>query len=330
MERMFMVRCGEENYLFDDFYNKHVVAIGWNEIGDVSHIETPDQIKILLRQHFPEYKLQTVNMNAGQIYRFSKDFKVGDYAITYNSSDRIYLVGIIKSDYAFDTAIDYHHIREMDWIGQVSRDSLSTTAKNSLGSIATVFEVSDRARTEILNLLKEGEESYKNEEVVSQENETLDFIKDDFESKAHEFIKDKVLSLSWEEMQELVASIIRSLGFKTRVSSKGSDRGKDIVASPDGLGLEEPRIIVEVKHRTGQMGSTELRSFLGGFRPGNKGIYVSTGGFSKEAKYEAERANHPITLIDADYLVELIIDNYDKFDLDGRALIPLRKVYWPI
>lgn len=47
---------------------------------------------------------------------------------------------------------------------------------------------------------------------------------------------------------------------------KGSDRGKDIIASPDGLGLEEPRILTEVKHRQGQMGSQEVRSFWGGLR----------------------------------------------------------------
>jgi restriction system protein len=32
----------------------------------------------------------------------------------------------------------------------------------------------------------------------------------------------------------------------------------------------------------------------------HKGIYVTTSGFSKEAQYEAERANFAITLIDSD------------------------------
>lgn len=42
--------------------------------------------------------------------------------------------------------------------------------------------------------------------------------------------------------------------IKQEYHQKGPDRGRDILASPDGLGLEEPRIIVEVKHRNGQMG----------------------------------------------------------------------------
>jgi restriction system protein len=148
-------------------------------------------------------------------------------------------------------------------------------------------------------------------------------------AKSREFIKDKLIELDWEEMQELVAGILRGMGYKTIVSTKGPDRGRDILASPDGLGLNEPRIVVEVKHRSGQMGSPEIRSFTGGLRPGDKGLYVSIGGYTREAKYEAERANNPLTLVDADLLVTLIIQYYDDFDTEARALIPLTKIYWP-
>jgi restriction system protein len=47
-------------------------------------------------------------------------------------------------------------------------------------------------------------------------------------------------------MQQLVAGILRAMGYKTQISPPGVDRGKDIVASPDGFGFEHPRIVVEV------------------------------------------------------------------------------------
>lgn len=100
-------------------------------------------------------------------------------------------------------------------------------------------------------------------------------------------------------MQQLVAAILRAMGYKTRVSPEGGDRGKDIIASPDGLGLSPPRIKVEVKHRPRtQMGASEVRGFIGGLRGDDRGLYVSTGGFTKEANYEAERAAVPVNLID--------------------------------
>lgn len=77
------------------------------------------------------------------------------------------------------------------------------------------------------------------------------------------------------------------------------------------------------------MGTKEIKSFIAGLRQGDKGLYVSTGGFSKDAKTEAERSNIPVTLIDLDMLVKLIIQYYDKFDVETKTLIPLTKIYWP-
>jgi restriction system protein len=152
----------------------------------------------------------------------------------------------------------------------------------------------------------------------------------DLQARSHEFIKDKVSKLDWEQMQRLTAGLLRAMGYKTRISPSGPDRGKDVVASPDGFGFEQPRIIVEVKHRKGQMGSQEVRSFLAVIRhAGDKGLYVSTGGFSREAYYEAERATNPITLMDLDDLVEAILEHYERMDLETRVLLPLRRLYWP-
>lgn len=328
---MYMVRAGRHNYLFDRFRELSIVAIGWNELGDISKIKDIDELKISLKDEFG-YKPQTVNMNAGQINRFVREMKIGDNVVTYNFVERIYLIGEIVSDYFYDLSFEYPNQRQVKWLGKVYRDELTTSTKNSLGSIATIFEIKDTARQELLEKIDRRRQtsSADDETVPDAVDGELELIKENIEEQAREFIKDKIVRLSWDEMQELVAAVIRSLGFRIKVSSKGADRGKDIIASPDGLGLEEPRILVEVKHRKDAMGAPEIRSFLGGFRAGCKGIYVSTGGFSKEARYEADRANFTLTLIDLDDLADLIISNYDNFDPDGRALIPLRKIYWPV
>lgn len=326
--QLWMVRAGSGAFLVESFLTKNIVSIGWNETGDLAKVENIEKLKELIKKNYPEYKDGQVISSAGQIYRFLFEFKKGDCVMTYNPSERIYWIGEIESDYKFDDKIcEYFHTRKIKWIGKVQRDDLSTSSKNILGATLTIFDIPKQAREELFSLLT-GKPSKTIEEVT--EEETLEIIKDDFIAKSHEFIKDKVLSLDWEEMQELVAGILRAMGYKTRISPRGADRGKDIIASPDGLGLENPKIVVEVKHRQGSMGSQEVRSFLGGLRASDKGLYVSTGGFSKDAKYEAERANIPITLVDSDILVELIIQYYDNFDNETKALVPLKKIYWPI
>jgi restriction system protein len=136
--------------------------------------------------------------------------------------------------------------------------------------------------------------------------------------------------LDWQEMQELVAGLLRAMGYKTRISPTGPDRGKDIMASPDGFGFEQPRIVVEVKHRPKEaMGAPDIRSFLGGRHTDDKGLYVSTGGFTKDARYEADRASIPLVLLDLDGLVKEILRHYVAMDMEARSLIPLVNIYWP-
>ncbi|RPK24463.1 restriction endonuclease [Paenibacillus xylanexedens] len=328
------IRAGENAYLFEEFKETQMIAIGWNEVGSLAQVRHIDDVKKRLRNEYPDYKDGKVNITAGQLIRFANEMKVGDLVVTYNPQTREYLIGEITSDYEFGEGVisDKNHFRKVLWNGLVNRDVLTANTRNSLGSIMTLFALQNETVKELIHFLKsKSAESFESQpEETEKEQAELDTIKEDVIERAHEFIKDKFNHLDWEEMQSLVAGVLRGMGYKTRISVKGPDRGRDIIASPDGLGLQQPRIMVEVKHRKNAMGSNEIRSFIGGLRPGDQGVYVSTGGFTREAKYEAERSNIPVSLVDADLLVELINQHYDAFDSEAKSLMPLKKIYWPL
>lgn len=328
MSNMWMVRAGENAFLIDDFKEKCVVAVGWH-LGDLSN-KTSQDIKNMIESKNPNKKKMQNAIAYSQMNKFVFDFKKEDHVLTYNPSSRKYSLGKIKSDYYYDTDLikdeGYDSIRDVEWLGEISRDKLKVSTKNTLGAVSTIFNINEDAQKDILNV-------YNNtsEDLIDEKNdEEITILKEDIIDKSLEFIKDKVNLLDWYEMQELVAGLLRAMGYKTIVSPPGSDRGKDVIASPDGLGLEDPVILVEVKHRDSSMSSSDIRSFKGVLTEHNKGIYVSTGGFTTEAKYEAERSAIPIILMDLDKFVKFMIQYYDKFDNESRNLVPLTKIYWPL
>ena len=217
--------------------------------------------------------------------------------------------------------------RNVKWTSELPRDALSVTTKNTLGSTLTVFLLPQSAAAE-MRALASGE-AVPEQSVETDEDADLVDPLADIESLAMERIKDSVSVLDWSDMQDLVAGILRAMGYKTQVTPAGPDRGKDIIASPDGFGFENPRIVVEVKHRSGAMGSQAIRSFLGGRHRDDRGLYVSTGGFSKDAFYEADRAQVPLTLWTLDNLVRALVEHYDQTDAETKRIIPLRRMYWP-
>jgi len=326
---MWMVRAGEHADMIDEFVEKSLVSIGWNSVGDLSPISSPEQVRDLAKKVYSDWKLGKIYITAGQISRFRFDFKLGDTVISYNPNKRVYHVGEIASEYMFDSKSTFQHVRKVKWIGEVSRDKLSVQTKNTIGAISTIFEVGANGSDEILSLLNAKDKPTQSISEVVKKDEGLDILKHDMKARSNELIADIIVKLDWDEMQELVAGLLRGMGYKTMISEAGPDRGRDIVASPDGLGLQDPVIIVEVKHRSGQMGSKEVRSFLGGLRERQKGLFVSIGGFSKEARYEAERSKESCQLIDLHTLVRMISQYYDNFDMDTKELVPLTKIYWP-
>lgn len=78
------------------------------------------------------------------------------------------------------------------------------------------------------------------------------------------------------------------------------------------------------------MGAQEIRAFLGGRQPGDRCLYVSTGGFTQEARYEAERSSTPIHLVHLPRLRKLLMEHCEALDAPTRALVPLRRLYWPV
>lgn len=335
MSRIWMVRS-EGGSLYDIFKERNVVAIGWEQIAQsaIQGLSRKELQKRYLEVE-PYIKKGNAISSSSQVWRFVNEIEIGDWVVTYSPINRTYLLGKISDKAEYHPELAERNMsltRGVVWEStEIVRDQLSNTCKNSLGSISTVFELSKDAVKELLLLKDNIDDKSKVIGHVYAENyeEQDDTDFEDIKNKAFERIKDTINRLTWDDMQELVAGILRAMGYKTLISSKGADRGKDIIASPDGFGFEHPRIVVEVKHRAGQMGSEKIRSFTGGRHKDDRGLYVSTGGFSKDAKYEAERANIPIMLWSLDELAKALLKYYDFVDLETRQLVPLKRIYFP-
>ena len=335
---LWMVRAERGGIYADYFVREGVISIGWGDLGPLDSSDTNDDIRRRCAAAYPG------DINGwSQVRRFARELEVGDGVVTYDNGKRIYHVGLIRTASKHGPLAqgsEYPgYSRLVDWVGNVSRDDLSTNARNSLGGQLTVFRLSESASQELRRLCSKEKEcvaqvgraqtpSPRTETDDTLETAETDILRE-YVARSGQFVEDAIARLDPYQLQDLVAGILRAMGYRTRVSSPGPDRGVDIFASPDGLGLTEPRIFVEVKRLRAAVGAPALRSFIGGRRTGDRCLYISTGGFSAEARYEADRSQIPLTLIEMPDLRELLVDNYEMLDPATRALVPLRKVYWP-
>jgi restriction system protein len=132
------------------------------------------------------------------------------------------------------------------------------------------------------------------------------------------------------EFQELVASLLRAMGYHVSwVAPPGKDGGIDILASSDPLSTRPPRIKVQVK-RVGQNVTVDgLRSFMAVLGEDDVGLFVTTAGFTKDAQDEARtQARRKVTLLDLEKLFDLWVEHYDRLDDVARRRLPLQKIWF--
>lgn len=318
MANVWVVRAGERAVYIDEFLKEGIVAIGW-DLGPSIIGATKTELERQYRTVEPNATGGKVHNVVGQIDTFLHKMAPADLVLTHDRERRQYIIGKIDGavGYRGDLPSDLRVARPVKWSRKAHRDNLSPEAKNTLGAIQTVFQIKGAVADEVLaKAVSLDDQEAPLSALIESSARSLEALRtaeqqwpSELLDKAEQAIEDRIVSLSWQEMQELVAGVLRAMGYKTKISHSGPDRGIDIFASPDGLGLQEPRIFVEVKHRPRQtMGSQEIRSFLGGRSEDDRCLYVSTGGFSKDAQYEADRSKIAVRLLTLVDLRELLVE----------------------
>jgi restriction system protein len=132
------------------------------------------------------------------------------------------------------------------------------------------------------------------------------------------------------EFQGLVADLIKAMGYHVAwIAPPGKDGGIDILAFSDPLGTRSPRIKVQVKRQQQSVSVDGLRSFLALLGDDDVGIFVNTGGFTRDAQDEARtQAKRRITLIDIEKLFDLWVEHYDDLEYASRRRMPLKPIYF--
>jgi restriction system protein len=154
---------------------------------------------------------------------------------------------------------------------------------------------------------------------------------DELQEQAISGIKDYLNQKNPYEFQDIVAALLRAMGYYTPfVSPKGKDGGIDIIAYQDPLGIKTPRLKIQVKHYPqNPIAADAIRSLKGLVNSGDEvGLFVTSGRFSNEAERFAREANVHIKLIDGDELIALWQEFYNEMDDDDKYLLPLHKVYF--
>lgn len=315
-------RNGEAEPLFK---KESVIALGWSKMGKMSHFKNREEFKQRYEQVFPQAKKGAIPIHAGIFYRFVHEIKKGDIVVFPNKLSPEIWIGKVVGEYKYSPKYNFPHLRKVKWLKKYPRTKFSQGALYEVGSAMTFFQ--------IRNFTEEFAAALKQRDfpkIVSEdEEEVTGSVADEIEQQSRDFVLKQInQKLKGHVLAEFVGHLLNLMGYKTKVSTPGPDRGIDITAYKDDLGVEPPVILVQVKSSEGKASEAAVSELYGKVSEKDFGLFVSVGGFSKQA-HNFAFGKRNLKLIDGVELVDLVYKYYNQLDGKYKGIVPLRRVYIP-
>jgi MoxR-like ATPase len=113
-KRYWMYAPGEGSRMWEEFYSKEIMGVGWDGLGDLTKYSTKEAMKAKMKETYGEefsYK------NAGHLtWQFANEMKIGDIIFVKKGLKKIIGRGVVSSEYRYDSIRnEYKHIRSVNW-----------------------------------------------------------------------------------------------------------------------------------------------------------------------------------------------------------------------
>ena len=328
---LWVVRAGKHGEQEETAVEKHVVCHGWNELPDYSEYSSKEQLKQLYSKIYPGQSESAARIGLGQVWRFAREIKVGDLVALPLKTSSSFMFGQVASEYQYkELAPNVKHIREVKWIKPVPRSAFPKDILFSMNSALTIFTVYENDAEERIKKILAGPLS---EQVPAAVEEDMTEIAES-DINLEQSARDEILNFIQTEFKEhklarLVDSLLRAQGYITEISPPGPDGGVDILAGSGSLGLDAPRLCVQVKSGLGTEGQKTYNELLGVVSKfsSQQGLLVSWGGFTKQVWQDARKDFFKIRLWDQGDVVDALLQHYDRLDEEVRSELSLKRIW---
>ena len=334
--RAYLVRAGRHGEDEEFALDNDVAVVGYPDVASLEDADTYEAVRELVIPTYPEdTKSSSLGIHVGQVWRFVGEMKEGDLVILPRKRTSQIAVGQIAGPYRYNGRSARVHTRAVKWLNaEIPRDTFQMDLLHSFGAAMTVCRIQrNNAVQRIQAVLETGKDPGPDMSFPTSSEADIAPSPDGFVDLA-QAARDQVVAtirsrFREHELARLVGAVLDAEGWVTDVSPPGPDGGVDILAGRGPLGLNAPRLCVQVKSENNPANVTTYRTLQGSMQTFNaeQGLLVCWAGFNRAVLREARQGHFSVRLWDSSALVDAIYSNYQQLPAEIQAELPLKRVW---
>ena len=295
--RVYLARAGRNGEDEEHALENNRAIIGFQEISSLEEAGDYATVAKMVSAALPDSKPNAVGNFARQLCAFVISMEMDDIVVLPRKLTSQIAIGRVTGPYSYEKVNSaWRHTRPVKWMRlDVPRSTFEQDLLYSFGAFMTVCNVSrnDAARRVAAVLDGEPDPGPSVDPIKpkkSQPNDDPEPVPD-LSQMAHDQIVARIQSrFVGHALARLVDAVLRADGWVTKVSPPGPDGGVDILAGSGSLGLDAPRLCVQVKSQNSPADVTVYRT-LQGTMPmfkAEQGLLVCWGRFNKVVLQESK------------------------------------------
>ncbi len=333
-----LIRAGKSGEREDYNLEHGQASLGWQQIADLTGVSSRGELQAMVERALPSASDRTVATHTGQLWALRERVRVGDLVVLPLKTTSQIALGTVVRPYWYnkDAGPSWRHVVSVDWKRtDVPRTAVKQDLLYSLGSALSICMITrNDGAWRLHQLLQTGHDPGARLQRAPNTDgpdsaERADATDTDVERVGKDLILSRITEFSGHELSRLVAEVLRAEGFTTDMSPPGPDGGIDVFAGRGPLGLDSPRLIVQVKSSPSPVDVKVVRELNGvlSTQGADQGLLVAWGGVNKTAHREMRGQFFRVRVWDADDLIEAVLRNYHKLDKELQAELPLKRVW---
>ena len=268
-KRFWIYSPGNGAEIWNECCEKGFMAIGWDEIGDLTAYSTKDEMKQAMKEEIDPTLAYT--MAAHATWQFVHDMRPGDIVFAKKGMYHIIGRGVVESGYQYDPRRKhYKNVRSMRWTHKGEWPHPGQAVMKTLTDITPYTDYVAK-----LNAL------FESDTIDDAEEPVVDYPAYDAEDFLEEVFMD-------EDSYESLVGLVRN---KKNVILQGAPGVGKTFASKrlaySMMGEKDPNRVMMVQFHQ----SYSYEDFIMGFRPSEKGFELKHGAFynfCKQAEIDSE------------------------------------------